>query len=255
MRLLYDGSPPPEGRPLSRIYGEPDFPPPYPERPYAFVNMAMTLDGKVVSGASGFLLTGSPGDRLGMDELRAAADCVLIGAGTLRTENPVLRIRSQTLRKRRQERGKPENPFYAVVSGSGTIPAEARMFASAPAPIVFTTARIPEEVREQLTGKAEMVIAREEDLDLHQIVHVLRDKGVEYLLVEGGPSLTFSRLEADLIDELFVTLAPLLKGGRDVPTLLEGKGFPAGQARHLQLLSVREHEGELFLRYRVAQRP
>jgi len=110
---------------------------------------------------------------------------------------------------------------------------------------------MPPDVRSRLPGKAEVIIAGEEAIHLLQVVRALRERGVQYLLVEGGPNLAFSLLEAGLIDEFFITLAPLLKGGRDIPTLLEGAGFPPGQAKHLHLLSVREHEGELFLRYRV----
>lgn len=252
MRLLYE--PPAEDSPslpLIRLYGKLDFPPPYPERPYIFVNMAMTLDGKVVSGLPGFLLTGSPADRLGMDELRAAADCLLIGAGTLRTENPVLHIRHPALRQQRVSEGMPENPFYAVVSGSGRLPAESRAFSTPAKPLIFTTRQMTEANRKDLAGRAEIVITGEKAVDLPDMARLLRERGVRYLLLEGGPNLTFSMLEAGLIDEFFITLAPLLKGGKDTPTLLEGEGFAPGKVKRLTLCSIREHEGEVFLRYRV----
>lgn len=84
-----------------------------------------------------------------------------------------------------------------------------------------------------------------------ELLRRLRDRGIERLLVEGGGELNWSFVSQDLLDELFVTVAPALLGGRDAPTLLEGDGFYMAEQRRLRLLDVRHEGDELFCRYRV----
>lgn len=238
---------------LRSPYADLEFPEPPEGRPYIYVNMAMTLDGKVVSGnpKSGSLLTGSEGDRRGMAELRARTDAVMMGAGTLRAENPVMNIPDEDLIERRRQAGKPDNPRYLVVTNSGRINPNARMFSQPGAMVVTSKAgetAIPSSVRET----AEVLTAGDREVDLALAVQKLNaEYGVNYLLIEGGPTLTHAALSAQLVDEFFVTLAPLIKSGEDTPTLVEGPAFPFGSLPRLQLLAIAEDGGELFLRYRT----
>lgn len=233
------------------VYGRLDLPPAPPDRPFTYVNMAMTLDGKVTVGRPGYLLSGSPGDRRAMDELRAASDAVMVGAGTLRHENPVLRVRSADLREWRLSLGLRESPRYVVVTRSGSLPPDLRFFGEEGG-VVVTRAGLDAAVLGGLESRAQVLACGEAEVDLAAALRRLRDDlGVRRLLVEGGPTLTFSLLAADLVDEIFVTLSPLLKGGRDTPTLLEGEGFAYPDLRRVRLLSAKHHEGELYLRYSV----
>lgn len=242
-------------------YNDMAFPEPAGDRPYTYVNMAMTLDGKVAVGNRGYLLSGSAADRRAMDELRARADAVMVGAGTVRLDDPPLRVRSKDLRGRRAEAGLPEDPIAVVVTRSCSVSPTAKVFAgTAAGAVVITCAEAPDECRDALAKVARVLVCGEQEVDLKAAVAMLRhDLGVRRLLVEGGPSLVFSLLRDELVDELFVTVAPLIKGGRDTPTLVEGEGFEYGRMPRLSLLSARDAEGELFLRYRVlrsdAERP
>ena len=248
MRRLY---PTPENAPIASPYSDLLMPDPPEGRPFVYVNMAMTLDGKVTSGnpKSGSLLTGSEADRRGMAELRSLADAVLIGAGTLRAENPVMEIRDEDLRRRRIEAGRPETPRYGVVTRSGALDAGARLFAKPGSLVVTTTTgarRLPERVR----AETEIVEAGTQSLDLQSAVGQLRTElGIRHLLIEGGPTLTHAFLERSLVDELFLTLAPVVKAGIETPTLVEGAAFAYGALPRFRLVSVSESGGELFLRY------
>jgi riboflavin-specific deaminase-like protein len=245
----------PSGKPVDSPYPNLRLPDPPPDRPFVYVNMAMTLDGKVVSGnpKAGYLLTGSEGDRRGMAELRAAADAVIIGAGTLRAENPVLSIRYDDLRANRADEGKPENPRYLVLTGSGRLDPDARMFEQ-PGAMVVTSVDGSRAVPEKIRAKAEILVAGEKEPDLEEALRRLRaDHGVRYLLAEGGPTLTHALVARDFVDQFFVTLAPIVKSGEDTPTLVEGPAFPYDALPRFRILSISEEAGELFLRYEKAR--
>jgi riboflavin-specific deaminase-like protein len=215
--------------------------------------MAMTLDGKVVTGnpKAGFILSGSAGDRRGMAELRARADAVMMGAGTLRAENPVMKIAGEDLIERRRRKGKPDNPRYLVVTNSGKVDPDARMF-SQPGAMVVTSEAGAEAISPELGEKADVLAAGVSEVDLALAAQKLKsDYAVHYLLIEGGPTLTHSALAAGIVDEFFVTLAPLVKSGKNIPALVDGPAFPFGELPRVELLSMAEDNSELYLRYRV----
>lgn len=250
MRRIF---PPQSAGPLTHNspYYDLALPEPQGERPYVFINMATTLDGKVVTGnpKAGFLLSGSEGDRRGMAELRARADAVMIGAGTLRAENPVLQIRYEDLRARRIAEGRPENPRYVAVTNTGRVDPGARMFAQ-PGAMVVTSRRGADALPEEIRRTAEVLVAGRDAVQLKEAVERLKaDYGIRYLLVEGGPILTHAFIEAGLVNDLFMTLAPLVKSGIETPTLVEGPAFPYGALPRFCLLSIAEAGDELYLRY------
>lgn len=254
MRVLMDlgmGSVPQQS-PGPHVYGNLELPPGRDGLPYVYLNMAMTLDGKVTTGNPGYLLTGSQADRMAMDELRAAADAVMVGAATVRSENPPMGVRLPQLRALRGAGGRPPHPTPVVVSASANLPVDAKLFRRRGEAVVLTCETAPTERVALLAGVARVMRVGAPRVDLRTALAALRAQlGVERLLVEGGPTLAFELLEAHLVDELFITLAPLLKGGSCTPTLLEGTGFPHGGLPRCQLVSVREEANELFLRYRV----
>ncbi|MGC8833385.1 MAG: RibD family protein [Armatimonadota bacterium] len=225
------------------------------DRPYIYVNMAMTLDGKVHLGRPGYLLSGSPADRRSMAELRAAADAVMIGAGTLRVDNPVLGVCFEDLREYRTALGMDVDPLPVVVTASGRIDENARVFRTGSGrAAVLTCSQADRSLLSVLEAEAEVLVVGDECVDLQEAVRVLgREFGVARLLVEGGPNLVANLLRERLVDEFFITLVPIVKGGKDTPTLVEGEGFGHRELPELELVSVLEAGGELFLRYRAKQ--
>lgn len=220
------------------LYWQIQFPPARPDRPYVFVNMVSTLDGKITLGEVGDTASGlgSPMDQTLMKRLRQNAQAVIIGASTLRAGHVTY----------------PPSLWRAVVTASGNIPSDACFFAEVPGKtVVFTTKKMPETQRKALQENAHVVVQSADKVNLRHALYFLRQQmGIERLLCEGGGVLNFEMFAEGLVDEWFLTLAPKVKGGSHIPTSVEGDGFPREQVVLMQIVSVYEHEGELYLRYR-----
>jgi 2,5-diamino-6-(ribosylamino)-4(3H)-pyrimidinone 5'-phosphate reductase len=225
------------------------------QRPFVYVNMAMTADGKITSATREYPTFTSPHDKRTMDRLRAEADAVLIGAGTLRADDPPLGVRDAGMKEYRRSLGKPDGLLHVVVSSSLDLDPSCRFFHddSAAGKIVATVEEAPEELVRPLAGLAEVWRVGHGRVDLPGLFRRLRETGVERLLVEGGGDLNWAVAREGLLDEIYVTVAPSLLGGADAPTLLEGTGFAMNDRLRLRLLEVNRQEDEIFLRYAVAR--
>jgi riboflavin-specific deaminase-like protein len=140
-----------------------------------------------------------------------------------------------------------------IVSASADLPADSRSFDDVDGGgfIVATTARATGERVAALGRRAQVWRLGEDAVDLRELLRRLRSGGVQSLLVEGGGELNWALLRDDLLDELFVTIAPALLGGSAAPTLLEGAGFAMGELRRLRLAQVHREGDELYCRYEV----
>lgn len=235
--------------PLEDLYQSLVFPPPPASRPYVFLHMVTTADGAAhISGRTSGM--GSEADRLAFRRLREHCDAVLVGAGTVRAERygpPRLDPEAQG---RRRERGLTPLPRIVVVSRSLDLGAGSRLFSDpANRPVVLTAEDADPERRARLASVAEVFGFGTGRVDLRAALGWLRGRGVRWLLCEGGPTLNAHLLAAGTVDELFLTVAPLLTGG-PASRIVSG---PVGPAARLQLKELREHRGELLARYRVAR--
>lgn len=223
---------------LEGIYASLDFPVQnVPEwRPYAFINMVATIDGKVVSGVRGEPVgdLGSTADHELMRRIEAAADAVLIGAGSQRSSSGIWY---------------PPGVKRIVATSSGNVLVESRFFTDEPHNAwVFCTDKstvppLPEGVS--------VVRLPGEHIDWRDAVRHMREQmAVERLLIEGGSNLNGQVLGADLVDELFLTLAPKVKLGDDLPTYAGGEPLPRERLQRYSLLEAHRVGDELFLRYR-----
>jgi len=224
-------------------------------RPFVYINMAMTADGKITSARReepGFT---SRLDRTTMDRLRAEADAILVGAGTLRADNPPLHVRDPEMQAYRRSLGKPDDLVNVLVTASANIDPASRFFhgGDAASRIVATVEDAPAERRARLASVAEVWIVGRGTVDLRELLTRLKDHGIERLLVEGGGELNWGFVRDDLADELYVTVAPALLGGRDAPTLCEGDGLAMADRRRLRLISADVIDGEIFCRYAVTR--
>lgn len=226
---------------------------PRPERPFVFVNMATTVDGKITSAGREHPAFASPGDRVRMDRLRAAADALLVGAGTVRSDNPAWHVRTRTLRERCISEGRPGGPHRVLVSASARVPADSRFFDARHGgqSILVTTRGTPQDRLDPFAGRAEIWRFGEERVDLAGMLGALHERGIRRVLVEGGAELNWALFELDLVDELYVTVSPTLLGGSDAPTLLGGTGWAMDAQRRLRLLYLEREGDELYLRYSV----
>ncbi len=217
------------------------------------MNMAMTADGKITSAAREYPTFTSPHDRRTMDRIRAEADAVLIGAGTLRADDPPLQVRDPEMRAYRRSLGKPEGLVNVVVTGSASLDPASAFFRAGDrtARIVATVEDAPPERVRALEPRCEVWRIGRGRVDLAGLVRRLGERGAARLLVEGGGELNWGFVAAGLLDELHVTVAPSLLGGREAPTLLEGEGLAMDARRRLRLLSCETHGGEIYLHWAV----
>lgn len=224
-------------------------------RPFVYVNMAMTADGKITSAGREYPKFTTPHDRRTMDLLRAEADAVLVGAGTLRADDPPLHVRDAEMRRRREALGKPEGLLNVLVTASASVDPDAGFFThpSAAGRIVATVTGAPAERLARLRERAEVWQLGSDAVDLPLLCERLGERGVERLLVEGGGELNWGFVRDDLVDEIFVTIAPALLGGRNAPTWLEGEGLAMGGRRALELLDLERVGSELYTRWKVVR--
>jgi riboflavin-specific deaminase-like protein len=217
------------------------------DRPYLVTNFALTLDGRAtIAGRSGAI--GSGIDTEMLVGLRTRADAVMIGAGTMRAERYGRVIHDQAVREGRDREGLPHDPLMVIVSGRLDLPWDAPLFVEGSGRVLIATASEAEPPECETPIR---VLRQPDGIDFAALLsHLRTERGVRGLLCEGGPRLHAQLLEADLVDELFVTRAPKLGGG-------EGPGLVTGLAeaeRPLELAWLLEHEGELFARYRTRRR-
>jgi riboflavin-specific deaminase-like protein len=220
-----------------------------PTRPYVVVNFVATADGKATfEGRSGKL--GGKADSALFHRLRTKADAVLVGSGTLRAERYGRIIRDPELRAVREAEGLASDPLACVVSRSLSLPLDIPLFQDPEQrTIVFTSSD------ERLEGAGPGVSVerlRAEELTMTSALEILADRyAVRSVLCEGGPTVFGALLGEELVDELFLSLAPRIAGGGEAPTIVEG--MPLAELLELELVWVLEAEGELFIRYRIVK--
>lgn len=235
----------------------------FPE-PRLFANFVASVDGVVALPAlresSHLIAAGSDHDRFVMGLLRACADVVLIGAGTL-AGSPRTRWTAEhayppaapLYAELRRRRGRPRQPTLAVLSGSGRIDPQHPGFGEHS--LVLTSEQGAARLGRRLPGSAAVVrIGAQPPLDPAVAVETLRAGGHELILCEGGPLLFGELVGAGLVDELFLTLSPVLAGrggGSGRLSLLEGQELLPGSAPAARLLTVRRAGSHLFLRYHL----
>jgi riboflavin biosynthesis pyrimidine reductase len=228
-----------------------------------FANFVETVDGVVAIPDlphSNALIAGESGaDRFVMGLLRASADAILVGSGTMRasptgTWQPerVFPPAADAFAELRRRRGRPESPTVAFVTAGGSFdPAHPALERRA---IVLTTRRAAADLKGSVPASSEVVAVNDgEQVDLQQALKCLRERGHSMILSEGGPTLFASLLASGVVRELFLTISPLLAGraAQSRLPLVTGVELLPDATAVLGLLSVRRHENHLFLRYSI----
>lgn len=224
------------------------------DRPFVFLNLAISADGKIASAnhrVSGF---GSEVDHRHLWELRSRADAILIGARTADTAPVKLDTGGARFQRKRLRDGHSEHAVRVVVSGTGSLDAGAEIFRHHFSPVVvLTSGRISSRRRRDLAAVADEVAEFGDwDVDWGAALWWLwRRYGICTLLGEGGGVLNDALFRAGVVDELHVTLCPVLMGGLEAPTIADGRGFGSlSEAALWQLVSHRRRGDEWFLVFR-----
>jgi riboflavin-specific deaminase-like protein len=225
-------------------------------RPFVAVTFAMTVDGKVTTKNFTPVDFTSREDKAHLLRQRALGDAVLIGHSTLSHDNVRLGIPSEGLRRERVARGQSACPLRVIVSNAGRIELALNIFQTDFAPIIiFSTTRMPRNIQRQLRKRATLHLSKTRRVNLKSMLRQLqRDYGVNRVACEGGSMLFRSLLEEGLVDQLNLTIASFVFGGRDAPTLT-GINFDfLPNSIRCSLRQMRIIEGECFLTYKLSSR-
>jgi riboflavin biosynthesis pyrimidine reductase len=208
------------------------------------VNFVSSVDGSATrAGRSGGLSDAA--DRRVFALLRRVCDVVLVGAGTVRAEGYGGELVDEVARRWREAHGFAARPRLAIVSGSAALDPGSDLFAQAPQrPIVITQASAPEDRREALLAVADVVVCGRASVDLASAVRALADRGLRRVHCEGGPHLLGSLAAAAALDELCLTVSPVLVAGSG-PRIAVGDEVEQG----MRLAQVLRSDGALLLRY------
>lgn len=222
-------------------------------RPHTTLVLAMSLDGKIADAQRRAARFSSPADLDHLEARVAEADGVLLGGGTLRAYGTTLSVRNPALIEARRQRGQTDQPIHIVWSPSGRLDPQCRFFQQ-PVPRGLITTATGATLWQ---GKAyfdrlwTIPDDRANPWPWPDLLAQFLDQGIPSLALLGGGFLTSELLRHGLIDEVYLTLCPLLIGGATAPTPVDGDGFLAEFAPRLTLLSCKTVADEVFLHYRV----
>ncbi len=221
-------------------------------RPFIFINSAMSADGKIstrqrkqvrISGSIDF-------DR--MDELRAASDAVMVGIGTVLADDPSLTVKSAQRKAERKAKGFNENPIRIVIDSQAKTPIDADIFKKGEGQrIIVVSSSAPSANVEALRKKANVIVTGERRVDLPDAMEQLHRLGIKRLMVEGGATLNWAMLSKRLVDEIYTFVGNVIIGGQTAPTLVDGEGFEDTGTLPLKLFSAEKIEQGILLKWKV----
>lgn len=220
-----------------------------PSRPYILLSCAVSVDGCLDDTSADRLILSGPEDLDEVDELRAASDAILVGAGTIRADNPALLVRSPDRAARRQADGQPPHPLRVTLTRTGDLDPSARFFTGPGTPVVYCASPAAAAARAGF-GDAAVVVDAGDPPSLRAIFGDLySERSVATVLVEGGSRVLRDVLAEDLADELRLAVAPFFVGDPAAPRFGLPARYPHTQARPMTLAAVRRLGDLAVLRY------
>jgi 2,5-diamino-6-(ribosylamino)-4(3H)-pyrimidinone 5'-phosphate reductase len=221
-------------------------------RPFVFINVAVTADGKIDTFQRRGAAISSARDKERVDRLRAESDAIMVGGRTLLDEDPKLTVKSEVLHAERVKRRRPPNPVKVGVVTQAKIKEDSQFLNTGPADIViFTTRRTSKRQLSLLKARhVDVYVDDAQQVNLERALATLKDLGIGRLMVEGGGTLNFELMRLGLVDEISIFIAPMIFGGESAPTLAAGLGLATSEAIPLKLVDVETWEdGGVLLKY------
>jgi 5-amino-6-(5-phosphoribosylamino)uracil reductase len=224
------------------------------DRPYTLLSCGMSIDGYLDSAEVKRLALSNAADFDRVDAVRAGCDAILVGAATVRNDNPRLLVRSPARREERTARGLPPSPVKVTVTRRGGLDPCAAFFASGTADkLVYCPTEAVPAVRARL-GLVATVVDGGPRVDMRRLSEDLSARGVERLMVEGGGTVHTQFLTDDLADELDLVVAPFFVGDSRARRFVDDGRFPWNPDRRATLAEVRQIGDVVLLRYALSAR-
>jgi 5-amino-6-(5-phosphoribosylamino)uracil reductase len=219
---------------------------PLNERPHVVLSAAISIDGCSADASGRRLILSSPEDFDAVDALRAECDAILVGAGTIRGDNPRLVIRSETRRQERRSKVMPPDPVKVTLTESGQLDAGLDFFRMGGAEKIVYCSRVATPVLRSRLGTLATVIAVETPARPEFILADLHARGIRKLLVEGGSAVRTLFLSAGVVDEIRLAIAPFFVGEERAPRFVSSARFPHSKNRRMTIKSV-EQFGDMIV--------
>jgi 5-amino-6-(5-phosphoribosylamino)uracil reductase len=224
------------------------------DRPYTLLSCSMSLDGYLDSSTVQRLALSNDADFDRVDAVRAGCDAILVGANTIRNDDPRLLVRSAARRADRLARGLTASPTKVTVTRSGQLDADAQFFAAGDGDkLVYCPTSAAPELRHRV-GSCATVVDTGPRVDLERVGEDLSARGVNRLMVEGGGTVNTQFLTADLADELDLVVAPFFVGDPLAQRFVDEGRFPWSARRRATLAEVRQIGDVVLLRYALSDR-
>jgi 5-amino-6-(5-phosphoribosylamino)uracil reductase len=224
------------------------------ERPYTLLSCSVSIDGYLDSATEERLLLSNAADLDRVDAVRAASDAILVGAETVRNDNPRLLVRSTARQDARVSRGLASSPVKVTVTRRGRLDPCAQFFTAGDSDkLVYAAGPVAADVRDQL-GAVATVVDAGDPVDLGWVAEDLRARGVRRLMVEGGGQVHTQLLTQGVADELQLVVAPFFVGDSRARRFVTDGAFPWNPDRPARLAEVRRIDDVVLLRYALSDR-
>jgi 5-amino-6-(5-phosphoribosylamino)uracil reductase len=223
-------------------------------RPYVLLSCAASLDGYIDDATDTRLLLSNDRDFDRVDQVRSGCDAILVGAATIRKDDPRLLVRSRARQDDRVARGLPATPTKVTLTGSGDLDPTKRFFTAGDAnKIVYAASPAVDKVRERVGAVAEVVDAGD-PIDLSRALDDLAAKSIGRLMVEGGGTVHTQFLTSNLADELQLVIAPFFVGDSSAPRFVYDGRFPWNSSHRARLAEVTQLNDVVLVRYALSER-
>lgn len=219
-----------------------------PQRPYVLLSCAMSVDGYIDDTSPERLLLSNAADFDRVDEVRANTDAILIGATTMRRDNPRLLVNSEERRAQRVQRNKAPYPLKVTITATGDLDPSLKFWHHGGDKIVYCPDSAVDKIREALAGLAE-VVSTGPTVDLNAMLNDLGARGIRHLMVEGGGTVHTQFLTQGLADEIHLAIAPIFVGDQKAPRFVNPGNFPGGTKHRMKVADIRLIDDVVLIRY------
>ncbi|MBI5377143.1 MAG: 2,5-diamino-6-(ribosylamino)-4(3H)-pyrimidinone 5'-phosphate reductase [Thaumarchaeota archaeon] len=213
-------------------------------RPHIILSAAISLDGKIATKNKDSTLS-SREDKTRFHKLRAKVDAILVGINTVKIDDPLLTVRH----------AKGKNPIRVILDSSGVISPKSKIIKTCHMipTIIAVSKKAPKKNLARLAKyPLQIVVSGQNKVDVKKLLYILQKQNVKTILLEGGGTLNWEFIHKGLVDELIVTVAPYVVGGKDATTLVEGNGFSKiTNSSKLKLQNIIRQKNEIVLHYYI----